>query len=224
MAYLRTLMLIALAVLPFAISYFLKTSKDLQRRNIFYRCIKSLDNFLTKWNCYKKFVLFIDRFKQILPKNRNARKFFLYVTGLIIVTYHSVDYYCYIKDCFGIDYLSLKIPDINMEHTELSDMFPIRYLESILLTLPLAYYPAGNYYLLSLQNCDDRLFFIVCYTLLALIYVTNIDVLCVTIYLLMLAGSLYPNEISDQGPGAKEPLRRISKYKFKDIGDVSKAA
>ena len=224
MAYLRIFMLVVLAALPFAISFFLETSKGLQRRNIFYRCIKSLDNFLTKWHIYNKLVLFVDWFKRILPKSRNARKLFLYVTALMLVTYQLIDYSCYIQEHFGFTLFSFNSTFFKIKNSGLTEMFPTEYFESIILTLPLAYYPAGNSFLLSLHNCDDRLFLIVNLSLLVLVYITKINVLCISVYILLIAGSYYPNEMKDQDPRAKEPLRRISKYRFRKLGDIVKAA
>lgn len=206
---LRIIILTVLAILPFALDSFLDNSKfDMKRRNFFYRCFISFTYLFTESRVYYSIKRKFRILHNLLSRSTNARKFLVYSTIICLITYQFIDYSCYNCNFNNTQYLCHDDKSPNSILSILYNIIPPQYFASFIITISLFFYSIANPLLLSLHKLDDRLFLVVNYINLLLLYINETDVLNITLYIILLSASFYAEYSPGETPKDKMPLTK----------------
>ena len=222
---LRFVSLIILAALPFLISSLIEDKNGgVERRNKLVRCFISLCKYLTNSTAITHIRIKVKNYFEKLHKSINARKFFLHITGIILITYQLIDFCAYTDESIIRILFSYTTGDVYISYNDNNLIFPYEYAESLLLTVPMFIYKIGNPFLLLLKRCDDRLFLVLNVFVIILIFVTDSNVISVVLYILFVAGSFYQEEYTDYEPKARKPILMSIDQQNQEFKEIEIAA
>lgn len=221
----RIISLIFLATLPFLISSLLgSTNKGMERRNTLYRCFIPLCRLFTNNIYFRRLRVYVKLYFRRMSKSKNARKFFLYITGILLLSFQFIDYCVYINGD-NFHYLFAQSYKCNTSNyfTSLPSL-PYEYILSFILTIPLFIYRAGNTFLLSLNKCDDHLFLVTNLLNFLVIFTSDANVSSIVIYTIFTASVYYTGEFNQNNPKAKEPITKLYKEQINNFNEIKVAA
>ena len=222
---LRFVSLIILAALPFLISSLIEDKNEgMERRNKVVRCFISLCKYLTNSTAITLIRIKVKNYFEKLHKSINARKFFLHITGIILITYQLIDFCAYTDESIIRILFPYATGEVYMSYNDNTLMFPYEYAESLLLTAPLFIYKTGNPFLLLLKRCDDRLFLVANVFIIILIFVTDANVISIVLYIIFLAGTFYMEEYTDNKPKARKPIFKSTDQQNQESEEIRIAA
>lgn len=221
----RIISLILLAALPFLISSLLgSANKGMERRNTLYRCFIPLCRLFTNNIYFRRLPVYVKLYFRKMPKSKNARKLFLYITGILLLSFQFIDYCVYINgDNFHYLFTQSYKYNIDNYSTSLTPI-PYEYILSFILTIPLFIYKAGNTILLSLKICDDRLFLVANLLNFLVIFTSDANVSSIVIYTIFTASVYYTGEFNQNNPKAKEPITNLHKEQINNFNEIKIAA
>ena len=222
---LRFVSLIILAALPFLISSLIEDKNEgMERRNKVVRCFISLCKYLTNSTAITLIRIKVKNYFEKLHKSINARKFFLHITGIILITYQLIDFCAYTDESIIHILFSYTTGEVYISYNDNSLIFPYEYAESLLLTAPLFIYKIGNPFLLLLKRCDDRLFLVANVFVFILVFTTDANVISVVLYTIFVAGSFYQEENTDNEPKARKPIFKSIDQQNQELKEIEIAA
>lgn len=225
MVTLRFVSLIILAALPFLISSLIEDKNEgMERRNKLVRCFISLCKYLTNSTAITLIRIKVKNYFEKLHKSINARKFFLHITGIILITYQLIDFCAYTDESIIHILFSYTTGEVYISYNDNSLIFPYEYAESLLLTAPLFIYKIGNPFLLLLKRCDDRLFLVANVFVFILVFTTDANVISVVLYTIFVAGSFYQEENTDNEPKARKPIFKSIDQQNQEFKEIEIAA
>lgn len=222
---LRFVSLIILAALPFLISSLIEDKNEgMERRNKLVRCFISLCKYLTNCTAVTHISIKVKNYFEKLHKSENARKFFLHITGIILIAYQLIDFCAYTDESIIHILFSYTTGEVYISYNDNSLIFPYEYAESLLLTAPLFIYKIGNPFLLLLKRCDDRLFLVANVFVFILVFTTDANVISVVLYTIFVAGSFYQEENTDNEPKARKPIFKSIDQQNQELKEIEIAA
>ena len=222
---LRFVSLIILAALPFLISSLIEDKNEgMERRNKLVRCFISLCKYLTNYTVVIHISIKVKNYFEKLHKSKNARKFFLHITGIILIAYQLINFCAYTDESIIHILFSYTTGEVYISYNDNSLMFPHEYAESLLLTVPLFIYKIGNPFLLLLKRCDDRLFLVINVFVFILVFTTDANVISVVLYTIFVAGSFYQEEYTDNEPKARKPIFKSIDQQNQEFKEIEIAA
>ena len=222
---LRFVSLIILAALPFLISSLIEDKNGgVEQRNKLVRCFISLCKYLTNCTAITHIRIKVKNYFEKLHKSINARKFFLHITGIILITYQLIDFCAYTDESIIRILFSYTTGEVYISYNDNNLIFPYEYAESLLLTVPMFIYKIGNPFLLLLKRCDDRLFLVLNVFVIILIFVTDSNVISVVLYILFVAGSFYQEEYTDYESKARKPILMSIDQQNQEFKEIEIAA
>lgn len=225
MGTLRFVSLIILAALPFLISSLIEDKNEgMERRNKLLRCFISLCKYLINYTVVTHISIKVKNYFEKLHKSKNARKFFLHITGIILIAYQLIDFCAYTDESIIHILFFYTTGEVYISYNENSLMFPYEYAESLLLTAPLFIYKIGNHFLLLLKRCDDRLFLVANVFVFILVFTTDANVISVVLYTIFVAGSFYQEEYTDNEPKARKPIFKSIDQQNQEFKEIEIAA
>ena len=222
---LRFVSLIILAALPFLISSLIEDKNGgVEQRNKLVRCFISLCKYLTNCTAITHIRIKVKNYFEKLHKSKNARKFFLHITGIILITYQLIDFCAYIDESIIHILFSYTTGEVYISYNNNNLMFPYEYAESLLLTVPLFIYKTGNPFLLLLKRCDDRLFLVANVFVFILVFTTDANVISVVLYTIFVAGTFYQEEYTENEPKARKPIFKSIDQQNQEFKEIEIAA
>ena len=222
---LRFVSLIILTALPFLISSLIEDKNGgVEQRNKLVRCFISLCKYLTNCTAITHIRIKVKNYFEKLHKSKNARKFFLHITGIILITYQLIDFCAYTDESIIHILFSYTTGEVYISYNNNNLMFPYEYAESLLLTVPLFIYKTGNPFLLLLKRCDDRLFLVANVFVFILVFTTDANVISVVLYTIFVAGTFYQEEYTENQPKARKPIFKSIDQQNQEFKEIEIAA